>query len=397
MKIYIDVSVLTLATYVTGIQRVAREIAVRLVKAEEDEVILLHYNAKENKYHIIDNKRFCDFYYNHSGVKNKMITKKTIEYTEIGEGCIFFDLDAAWMSRVKRSWLLPIIKKQGAIIVVHIYDIISITHPQFCLERGVYNFMDYIAAHLQYADHIIVNAQETIEEMKKLDTRMGMKLPPCDVVPLGSDFSKQEEVQEHQVPGKLVSAVRGAPYILMVGTVEPRKNHKLLLDAYEGLGMTMSACNNLKSAGYNLIFAGYMGWNMEEFEKRIYQHPDFGTRLFHFSGLDDLGIRYLYQNARYLAFCSYQEGFGLPIVESILRGTPVLCVDQNVYREVGGDYPIWFEQDNPQDLCKIVAYYDANPEEYKRVKQRLQEYIPVTWDESFRCIYDSIKSCAEIS
>ena len=59
--IYIDVSVLTLATFVTGIQRVTREIAVRLIEAEADQIILLHYNAKENQYHQINNGKFCRY------------------------------------------------------------------------------------------------------------------------------------------------------------------------------------------------------------------------------------------------------------------------------------------------------------------------------------------------
>ena len=170
MQIYIDVSVLTLATFVTGIQRVTREIAVRLIQIGGENIILLHYNAKENTYYRIDNKKFCDYYTKKKGIKSRMITSRRVPLGDIGEDAVFFDLDAAWMGRVKRSYLLPILKGQGARIVAHVYDIISITHPQYCLERGVYNFMDFIGAHLQYADDIIVNAEGvgSSTEMAKL-------------------------------------------------------------------------------------------------------------------------------------------------------------------------------------------------------------------------------------
>lgn len=345
MRIYIDVSVLTLATFVTGIQRVTREIAVRLIESEGENVVLLHYNAKDGLYHKIDNRLFCQYYKEGLGVKNKMITGQKIGFAEIGEGCIFFDLDAAWMCRVKRSWLLPIIKSQGAEIVAHIYDIISITHPQYCLQRGVYNFMDYIGAHLQYADAFIVNAKATEDELRKLADRVGVPLPTCHVVPLGADFGKWEIVEENCVPETVAVAAKSAPYILMVGTIEPRKNHKLLLEAYD---------RELKKAGYHIIMAGYMGWNMEEFATRLENHSDFGKGIFHFSGLDDKAISYLYQHAEFLAFCSYTEGFGLPIIEALQRGTPVLAADIPVLREVGGDHCIWFEQDNVSDLCEKV-------------------------------------------
>lgn len=387
MKLYIDVSVLTLATFVTGIQRVTREIAVRFIKKEADNVVLLHYHAKDNVYHRIDNQLFCAYYVHGQGVKNKMITKQKVEITEIGKGCTFFDLDAAWMCRVKRSYLLPILKKQGARIVAHIYDIISITHPQYCLQRGVYNFMDFIGAHLQYADDIIVNARATVDELQKLSDRIGVALPPCHVVPLGANFGRKESIADEQVQERLAVIVKDRPYILMVGTIEPRKNHKLLLEAYD---------KGLKELGYNIILAGYMGWNMEEFADRLHSHPDYNTRIFHLDGLDDKAISYLYQHAKLLAFCSYTEGFGLPLIESIMRGTPVIASDIPVSREVAGDYCMWFEQDNAEELCNIVKELQEDEEKYRKWKEHLQDFKATTWEECaegmFLCIQSERKA-----
>lgn len=381
MKIYIDVSVLTLATFVTGIQRVTREIAVRLIEDKDNDIFLLHYNAKENCYYRIDNRLFCQYYREGKGIKNKMITKEKVDYAEIGEGCIFFDLDAAWMSRVKRSWLLPILKEQGAKIIAHIYDIISVTHPQYCLERGVYNFMDYIGAHLQYADKIIVNAQATVDELQKLTERIQIKLPPCFVIPLGADFKNNEIVEQCQVTKQLVDIVNSGPYILMVGTIEPRKNHKLLLEAYD---------KGLKQMGYHIIMAGYMGWNMEDFSDSLYHHADFGKGIFHFEGLDDTSIAFLYQNAKFLAFCSYTEGFGLPIIESIMRGTPVLSADVPVLNEVGKDYCIWFEQDNVEAFVQVIRKYLRDSLEYERLVRRLTTYRCHDWKQTFEKVLDAL-------
>lgn len=383
MKIYIDVSVLTLATFVTGIQRVTREITIRLIEKEQENVVLLHYNARDNVYHRIDNVAFCQYYRHGTGVKNKMITRERIELSDMTEGDVFFDLDAAWMCRVKRSWLLPLLKKQGVRIVAHIYDIISITHPQYCLERGVYNFMDFIGAHLQYADDIIVNAQATVDELQKLTQRLGISLPPCHVIPLGADFAKQEIITEDQVPKNVVEAVQDRPYILMVGTIEPRKNHKLLLEAYD---------KGLKEMGYNIIMAGYMGWNMEEFEQKLESHPDYGKRIFHFTGLDDKAIAFLYQHAKFLAFCSYTEGFGLPIIEAIQRGTPVLAADVPVLREVGGDYCVWFEQDDAGELCEAVCALANSSGWYEKLKNNNKCFHAVTWEKCHSMMDKVLKS-----
>jgi len=381
MKVYIDVSVLTLATFVTGIQRVTREITVRLIGMGDAEIVLLHYNARGNKYYRIDNKSFIAYYVHNQRKKEKMITRQVVELQEIGQGDVFFDLDAAWMSRVKRSYLLPVLKRQGARIVAHIYDIISVTHPEYCLQRGVYNFMDYIGAHLQYADEMIVNAQATVDELHKLSGQLQVLLPQCHVVPLGADYGKREIVADSQMPTELVTAVKDKPYILMVGTIEPRKNHNLLLEAYE---------RGFKDMGYNIIMAGYMGWNMDAFAERISKHPDYKTRIFHFEGLEDVGITYLYQHARFLAFCSYVEGYGLPIIESIMRGTPVLASDILVSREVAEDYCVYFEQDNVDDLCGLVEYYEKNEGEYEKIVMNLENFVSVGWRESAEKIYKVI-------
>jgi len=383
MRIYIDISVLTLATFVTGIQRVTREIIVRLLDTPEFEIILIHYNAADNVYYRVDTQAFHDYYVKHKGVKERMITKIRVPLDEIGAGAIFFDLDAAWMCRMKRSYLLPILKRQGARIVVHVYDVISITHPQYCLERGVYNFMNFIGAHLQYADTIITNAQATVRELEKLSGQIGCTLPPCHVVRLGADFKEQKNPDELVVEEDVQQAVERGPYLLMVGTIEPRKNHKLLLEAYD---------KGLKEQGYSIIFAGYMGWNMEAFEKRMKEHPDYGKGVHHFEGLDDDSIAFLYRNARFLVFASYTEGFGLPIIESIMRGTPVLAADVPIYREIAGDYCVWFRQDDVEELCECVAEYEKKPAKYVILKDRMEKYQLWTWDMALNNIKKTLVS-----
>lgn len=376
MKVYIDVSVLAMSAFLTGIQRVTREITLRLLADPAIEAVLLHYHAAQDSYHQIDNQAFFHFYAGHAGRKRKMVTKRKVPLSEIGHGTVFFDLDAAWMCRARRSYLLPILKKQGAVIVAQIYDIISVTHPQYCLQRGVCLFMDYIGAHLQYADAMIVNAQATAAALDKLSRQAGCKLPPCTVVPLGADFQAeksifQKKMQKRQIRQSILTVVKGCkPYLLMAGTIEPRKNHKLLLQAY-GKG--------LRDMGYSIVFAGFMGWDMEAFALSMKQHPDYGKRIFWFSGLSDDEISYLYEHAQFLVFCSYAEGFGLPVLESMQRGTPVLAADIPVTREAAGDLCVYFAQDDAQQLCSRVLYYKNHSEAYGRLRQRAKEYQPGDW------------------
>ena len=355
--IYIDVSVLTLVTFVTGIQRVTREVVLRIIEKDDTVLKLLHYNSKDECYRIIDNKKFYNFYKNDQGIKQRMITRGKVHVEDIGQGDVWVDLDAAWMAKERRSYLLPILKSQGCAIVSHIYDIISVTHPQYCLERSVYNFSDYIGAHLLYDDEIIVNAKATRDELEKIVSKSDIKLPGCHVVYLGANFANDRKIEKKEVAKEVAMAIEDSKYLLMVGTVEPRKNHKLVLDAFEGRGITGDT-PSLKEQGYKLIIAGSMGWNMEDFENRLREHPDMGKEIFLFEGLGDKDISFLYQNAEYLIFASYVEGFGLPIIEGVMKGTRVVCADVPVLREIGENKCLWFRQDDAQSLAAVI-YEDA--------------------------------------
>jgi len=257
--------------------------------------------------------------------------------------------------------------------------------------------MDYIGACLQYADGVIVNAKAVQNELKELAGQLGQKLPSCVAVPLGADYSKESDcskeasckmdaTQKEAVLPKVREAVLSGPYVLMVGTIEPRKNHKLLIEAYD---------KGLKEMGYHVILAGYMGWNMEEFTRMLEEHPDSNKGIYHFEGLDDANISYLYQNAGYLAFCSYSEGFGLPLIEAIYRGTPVVASDIPVSREVVGEYCIFFEQDNALDLCRKIKETDKTEGCYEMWKKKLGEYRAVTWSESAAGMKKALKSLYE--
>ena len=124
-----------------------------------------------------------------------------------------------------------------------------------------------------------------------------------------------------------------------------------------------------------------MGWNMEQFAANLQNHPDYNKRIFHLSGLDDKSVNYLYQHAKFLAFCSYTEGFGLPLIEAIRRGTPVIASDIPVLREVAGEYCIWFEQDNANELCARVREYTENEDMYHNCRDRLASYVGHGWEE----------------
>ena len=113
----------------------------------------------------------------------------------------------------------------------------------------------------------------------------------------------------------------------MVGTLEPRKGHRIALDAFEALWADgLDVC---------LVIAGKHGWGVDHLAEAIRTHREFGKRLFWHERVDDAGLAQLYSDCDGLIAASFAEGFGLPIVEAGYFGKPVIASDIPVFREVG--------------------------------------------------------------
>lgn len=392
MKLYIDVSNLTKVDFITGIQRVVREIVIRMLDNKELELYLIVYSYQNDGFQLIDNQKFYDYFVSSYKENNNcedekkqndgFLTARFIYYNEIPTGAIFFDIDSVWNSRLKRSYLFPILKQKGVKIVTLIYDIIPITHPQFCYENTTMNFMLYLGANLQYADLIITSANATCEAVNKITDQLGIKRKSMVAIPLGSDFAKKGSsfVQEKGIDPNIRKLAKET-YILMVGTIEPRKNHSLVLDALE---------DGLSELGIKVVFAGRIGWNMEEFERRIRNHKWLNQKLFFIRKPDDATIDYLYKNAFLVAFPTFNEGFGLPVIEAFERGTPVIASDIEVLHEVAGEYADYFDPYDKEDFIRCVKELFDQPEQYQKRKERLKEFVPISWDFTAKEITDAI-------
>ena len=129
-----------------------------------------------------------------------------------------------------------------------------------------------------------------------------------EVVALGADLVGARAAGAQELPDGLADA----RYVLVVGTVEPRKNHAVLLDAFEQLART--------DPDLHLVVVGRAGWNNDEVVARLRQHPLRGHRLHWFEGAGDELLGELYRAATVVAVPSITEGFGLPVIEALAVG-----------------------------------------------------------------------------
>ena len=145
------------------------------------------------------------------------------------------------------------------------------------------------------------------------------------------------------------------PSFLMVGTLEPRKGYRHIIDAFTRLW--------LGGEDVNLVIVGKIGWNMEGLVRRLQSHQELGKRLIWLQGVSDEYLERIYADSTVLIAASEGEGFGLPIIEAAQHGLPVVLRDIPVFREVAGDAGFYFSgrsaEDTAQCLKNWLALYQA--------------------------------------
>jgi alpha-1,2-rhamnosyltransferase len=257
-------------------------------------------------------------------------------------------LDSSWHANFFP--LAEQLKRDGVGIISVIYDLIPLTHPQFCdagLVKVFNDWFDWIARTADGYVAISTTIRDQVrEEMLRRIGAQQVEQRWFDYFHLGSELDLSDAGAE--VDRALLQMFKTAePVFLMVSTIEPRKNHAYLLDAFERAWTTGSTAR--------LCIVGKIGWKCDALVERIRKHPELNRRLFMYNSLSDRSLEHAYSHATALVFPSYVEGFGLPLVEAMQRGLPAMASDIPVFREIGGDYMAYFDLADPQSLTDLVT------------------------------------------
>ncbi|HEX4169518.1 MAG TPA: glycosyltransferase [Bryobacteraceae bacterium] len=187
-----------------------------------------------------------------------------------------------------------------------VYDLLPVTHPEYFIPDNLVDVYGYFRA-LRRASNCGFISEETREafygRLKRTDVRGGV------VLPLGCDSLG---------PRADAVSLDRSPTFSVLGTIEPRKNHRLILEAFEPL------LREIK--GLNLWFIGKMGWVDSEFAQKIQAlSSDENSGFKYYAASGDDTIRSFIEQSRATIYVSTAEGYGLPPVESLWLGTPVIA------------------------------------------------------------------------
>lgn len=276
--------------------------------------------------------------------------------------------------------IIKIAKTKGVRIINCVHDIIPIKHPETCTSRFLNVFKRMFDMILRHSDGIITDSKSSADEMidyiRENDISFNRKFTigwfhcGCNLTNTKPEKPIGQEIRE----------IFNGKTFLMVGTIEPRKGHTIALDAFE----------KLWDLGYNhrLCIAGKVGWEMNQFRDRLKNHKELNKRLFFLDTPTDDELICCYQNAAALIFASKAEGFGIPLIEAAQFHLPLIISDIPVFREIAGDYALYFDVFDSESLKeKIIEWGTID----KTSLALLSSEIHVqTWRDTFNQIISNI-------
>jgi len=252
-----------------------------------------------------------------------------------------------------------------------IHDLIPVEYPEFFKHGWEHRYRRLSSNVGRLFDAVITNSESTARSLRTClgpDPNHLSQLALC-TSPLGVRAFRRAQ-------RAAVRAPEGA-YFVVVGTIEPRKNHLLLLNLWARLASSVPEPPRL-------LVIGARGWENEQVVDMLERSRRLRGYVEERSGLSDADVGALVHGARALLLPSFAEGFGLPLAEALATGVPVICSDIPVFRELGREVPEYLDPLDVHAWSEIILDY-GRPDSSRRAAQlaRLEHWTPPRWADHF--------------
>lgn len=253
-----------------------------------------------------------------------------------------------------------------------IHDLIPITHPEYCRAGEDARHRQRMSQALRSASGIIANSEATRVDIAAFARTMNLPMPPCLVALLGVDTEAR--------PEEVGPPACERPYFVMVGTIEARKNHLLMLSVWTQL------VRQLGDAAAKLVIIGQRGWEAEAAIDMLDNLGLLDGHVVELGRCDDATMHRLLGGAKAMLLPSHVEGFGLPLVEALQQGVPVIASDLPVFQEIAGDIPTYIDPTDPQQWADSIIEYSNDGPERRRQLAALRGFAAPSWRSHFALV-----------
>ncbi len=263
--------------------------------------------------------------------------------------------------------------RQSTRTLLTVPDLSFLHYPDHFVPKLVRYLNQVVPRSIARADLVLADSAATQADIVSL-----LDVPPEKVQVLYSGVHPRFQPQPEPGEAERIRARYGLdeqPYVLSVGTVQPRKNYVRLIQAFTQL-------QTCKLADLQLVIAGGRGWLYEDILAEAEKH---GERARFLGFVDDADLPALYRHAALFAFPSLYEGFGLPVLEAMACGVPVVCSDESSLPEVAGDAALLVDPLNTTALAKAMTRVLEDDDLRREMIDRgLAQAARFTWERAAR-------------
>lgn len=260
------------------------------------------------------------------------------------------------------------------LFVVH--DLIPITHPEYSRVGEDHKHVTRMNQLLAVASGVITNSQATLDDLSRYAQQSAQLVPAAAVGLLAPGMTLQIQ------PGTRPIA---APYFVILSTIEPRKNHVMLLQIWRRLVETMGVDGANRAP--HLLVIGQRGWECENVVDLLERCTELKGVVTELNGCSDQDLITYLHHAQALLFPSFAEGYGMPLVEALALGVPVIASDLPVFREIAADIPEYIDPLDGRRWIEMITEY-AQPDSARRAAQleRITQFKTPGWEDHFASV-----------
>jgi alpha-1,2-rhamnosyltransferase len=305
---------------------------------------------------------------------------------QIGSGDLLLLPDMTWDT--PGAWDSALAAQQGgAKVAAVVYDLIPLRFSDLCAQTFVDAFRAWWDSVRRRADCVVCISNSVWEDVQDYmathPTREAGR-PPLRGgsfrLGAGLDLDFDHRAIRPQLRQLFGATPLDNPY-LMAASFHARKNHRVVLEAFDRLWA--------RDLPVRLVVVARKYHNQPlPLTELVEKHPEFNRRLFWFYDMEDGELDYCYRRSAALITASYAEGFNLPIVESLSRGRPVLASDIPVHREVAGVHAAYFAPSSSDALADLLLRYQSG--DLRSLLQQLDSFHWPNWFESGRELLERV-------
>jgi glycosyltransferase involved in cell wall biosynthesis len=307
------------------------------------------------------------------------------EPIEYAPGDVFFGLDLSPHVVAAQRAFYQELRRRGVRVQFLVNDLLCIQMPEYFAAGSAESFIRWLEIVAESDGALCISKAVSDELADWIKEHGPVRKRPfmIDWFHLGADDnnsapSRGLPADANKVLGRICSRCS----FLMVGTLEPRKGHAQVLEAFEQLWQS--------SVDVNLVMVGKQGWMVESLVERLRAHSELNQHLFWLESISDEYLEKVYEASTCLIAASYGEGFGLPLIEAAWHKLPIIARDIPVFREVARNHAFWFNDLEPQALADAIKQW---LELFKTGRHPKSDVMPcLTWKESAQHLLKTILS-----